>query len=184
MLERFIPHTEKAPLARLADSVIVFGNIDVVAGNRDPSLNQNARNSSLAAQILANANLITNVIAIGSPIEIGLVGDYFEAIGAEKPIIPKERTPDVAKQIKQIIKGGEFGDVAIITAEGSERELLEKLGEEGIHTQTISPDEEIGRRIASAPSNLGPLKQAFMDVLRFRNIKNVRLATLSLAKAG
>lgn len=164
---------------QFVDTIVVLGR------TKDENLDHATHSSSLATQLLANAQLTDNVIAISSGTGLKLMDEYFKKLGAEKPLIKQERTTDEAGQIRQLIKDGTFGEIGLMTAEGSNETIIRELKDEGVTISKISPDEEARRIVDSAGGSshgLGTVIQIVSDLLRYGSIKNVQLSRLSLSK--
>lgn len=190
MLERFTPHTPEIHTPYLLSSLIVFGTTQNASG-QVPVLDPATRITALAAGLLALAGIVKVVVLLSnSPTGSMLMRDYLKTIDVPTGSIKTggftDKINGSTDEIKKMIRAHDPGDIGIITAHSSDKDIKSFLEKAGIRSHDLSPDEEIGNKIAKSAQESRQaftevLKETFMSLIRYQKmLENVRLSRLTL----
>lgn len=190
MLERFSsPPVPEVHTPQLMHTLVVLGSTQSANG-QNPILDHPTRVSSLAAGLLVIAGLAKKIALFSSnPNGIALMKNYLSEIDVPYSSIITQNMPeklDEAAQIKKLVRNSMLGDVGIITAHSVDKKIKGSLDQVGLHFHPISPEEEIGSKIAQSAQESRHiltelLKESFLNLIRFQKmLDEVQISRLSL----
>jgi hypothetical protein len=191
MLERITesikPVPPEIPTGKIIDTLALTITTLLPDGIKS-ELSSDSRDKLLAAGILHNSGLAESIAFITKQDGINPTRKYLAGLDIPPGDIFSYVIPDSqneTQRLEQIVKENKLGDVATVTIGNLDKEAENQLKLAGIETETLSPEEEIGRRIVESSKKsrklyVEALKTVFLKMIRIKNIPNIQITRLKL----